>query len=170
MAHAKVRHPEPDSSRPRAPLAPGVPDDCGQLLGARCRLGAGLRQGSALDRGGGSRHYALVPRSDELTTAILAACDEIFDKHFDRLWTDRRMEFEVSPGLRRDRRRRVTTQGIELVGYATGDDNEWPGYFEPVRERHWFGGEWVVLQSVEDAARRIEDRLLQWASGTSDDH
>ena len=36
------------------------------------------------------------------------------------------------------------------------------GYFEPVRERRWFGGEWVLVQPVPDATRRIEDHLRRW--------
>jgi hypothetical protein len=99
---------------------------------------------------------------DEVTNAILYVCDELFERYFDRLWTYGRAEFEVSLGRRRDRVRRVMCEGLELVGYGTGDDNEWPGYFEPVRERRWFGGEWVVVQPVPDAARRIEDHLRRW--------
>lgn len=97
-----------------------------------------------------------------MTTAILAVCRELSEKYFDRLWTSGRAEFEVSIGRRRDRVRKVTSEGFELVGYGTSDDNEWPGYFEPVRERRWFGGEWVLVQPVPDAARRIEDHLRRW--------
>ena len=49
--------------------------------------------------------------------------------------------------------RKVTSDGFELVGSGTGDENERPGYFEPVRERRWFGGEWVLVQPVPRCRR-----------------
>ena len=105
---------------------------------------------------------ARVPH-DDVTNAILAACDRLFSTYVERLWGSRRIEFEVWPARRRDRSRRVTTEGFELTGIGTADENEWPGYFEPVRERRWFGGEWVAIQPVTEAASRIEERLRLWA-------
>ena len=102
--------------------------------------------------------------TDEVTLQIRAAAEELFDRWFETLWRDRRAEIEVWPGRRIDRQRKVVTEGIELIGHWTGDKAEWPGYFEPVRERRWFSREWSFVQSVDDAAENIATRIERWAN------
>lgn len=99
---------------------------------------------------------------DETTQAIIAACEDLSDRYLDRLWTERRAEIDVGIEHRREIRRRSVVQGIAVTGYSVGDPPEFPTYFEPVRERRWFGRRWRLVQDLDAAVASHEDRLRHW--------
>ncbi|HEV2810140.1 MAG TPA: hypothetical protein VGV93_07065 [Acidimicrobiales bacterium] len=99
---------------------------------------------------------------DGVAESLRTASEDLGDRYFDRLWQSRGAECEVWPARRIDRKRRVVVEGIELIGFDTGDDQEWPGYFEPVRERNWFSRDWRRVQSVDAAVGAIEEHLRRW--------
>lgn len=102
---------------------------------------------------------------DETTRAIIAACEELSDRYLDRLWKERRAEIDVGIEHRREVSRMSVVQGITVTGYSVGDPPEFPTYFEPVRERRWFGRRWRPVQELDAAVASHEKRLGRWLEG-----
>ena len=105
-----------------------------------------------------------MPVTHDIRRELRRAAEGLFERYFEQVFATESYEFEVHADVRLGLAAREWKEGLTLVTLGPSAD-EHDEHLEVVRRRSiWPGASWRDEQSVEDAARAVENRLRAFAN------